>query len=117
VKFKLDENIPVEISTMLRQAGLDACNVLDEALSGVTDARLFEIVQAEQRILMTLDLDFSDIRTYPPAYHAGVIVLRPKSQDLASIRQIVIRMIPLLLRETLEHRLWIVDEVRLRIRE
>ena len=46
MKFKLDENIPVMVSTMLYQAGIDAITVLDEDLSGATDSNLFEIVAA-----------------------------------------------------------------------
>jgi len=98
-------------------AGFDAITVLDEELSGATDDQLFKVVQSEQRILITLDLDFSDIRNYPPNCNAGIIVLRPKSQDLSSIRKIMKSLIPLLLHESLEHRLWIVDDKRLRIRE
>ncbi len=117
MKFKLDENMPVEIATTLCQAGIDAITVLDEELSGATDDQLFEIVQTEQRILITLDLDFSDIRNFPPSDNPGIIVLRPKSQDLSSISTIINRLIPLLLHESLEHRLWIVDDNRLRICE
>ena len=117
MKFKLDENIPLAISTTLHQAGIDTITVLDEQFSGATDAHLFEIVQAEQRILITLDLDFSDIRNYPPASHAGIIVLRSKSQDVSSLIMIIKRLIPVLSHESLEHRLWIVDDEKLRIRE
>lgn len=117
MKCKLDENIPVELSAIFYQAGIDAITVLDEELSGVTDAILFEVVQAEKRVLITMDLDFSDIRNYPPTCHAGIIVLRPRSQDILSIQLIIRRLIPLLLIESLAQRLWIVDDKRIRIRE
>jgi hypothetical protein len=30
---------------------------------------------------VTLDLDFANIRAYPPGKHAGIVVLRLKHQD------------------------------------
>jgi hypothetical protein len=33
---------------------------------GVEDARISEVVQRERCVLVTLDVDFWDIRAYPP---------------------------------------------------
>jgi hypothetical protein len=33
-------------------------------------------VRLEQRVLVTFDLDFADIRRYPPASFGGIVVLR-----------------------------------------
>ncbi|MFN0170984.1 MAG: DUF5615 family PIN-like protein [Bryobacteraceae bacterium] len=66
MKFKTDENLPVEAATALRDAGFDAETVWDEALAGSDDATIAERVRREGRILITLDLDFANIRAYPP---------------------------------------------------
>jgi len=67
VKFKADENLPVEVAEMLRNLGHDALSVADQQMSGCTDVKLAAVCQAKQRAIITLDLDFSDIRTYSAA--------------------------------------------------
>jgi predicted nuclease of predicted toxin-antitoxin system len=74
------------------------------------------VCQQEGRILVTLDLDFADIRTYPPADYSGIIVLRLSRLGKARVLSAVSRMLPTLEQEPLAGRLWIVDENTVRIR-
>jgi predicted nuclease of predicted toxin-antitoxin system len=66
-KFKVDENLPVDVVELLSLAGHDAVSVLDQQLGGRPDPLLASVCQHEGRALVTLDLDFADIRTYPPS--------------------------------------------------
>ena len=61
-RFKLDENLPREAEGLLREAGHDAHTVLDERLGVNPDRRVFDASSAEDRILVTFDLDFSVIK-------------------------------------------------------
>lgn len=117
MRFKVDENLPVEVAHLLREAGHEATTVLDQHLGGTDDWTVASICQQEARALVTLDLDFSDIRTYPPTHYAGVVVLRLMRQDKPHVLEVCARMIPLLSDEPLAQRLWIVEENRIRIRE
>ncbi len=117
MKFKIDENLPVEVADALRLAGYDASTVFDQNMAGTADRNIASVVQREQRALLTLDLDFADIRNYPPQQFSGLIVIRAKRQDKTSVLAIVERVIKALERETLNRKLWIVDEQRIRIRE
>jgi predicted nuclease of predicted toxin-antitoxin system len=65
VKFKIDENLPVEAAGTLRDAGFDAETIRDEDLSGADDEIVASMVRSEGRILLTLDLDFANIQAYP----------------------------------------------------
>ena len=114
--FKVDENLPVEVAQVLREAGHEAVTVLDQHLGGSADALIASICQQEERTLVTLDLDFADIRAYPPADYTGVIVFRLRRQDKPHILEVCARMIPLLAHQPLTQRLWIVEEDRIRIR-
>jgi predicted nuclease of predicted toxin-antitoxin system len=116
LRFKIDENLPEEVARMLRAAGYDAIATGAEGLSGAPDARLAAVVIEERRALVTLDLDFADIRAYPPERYPGMIVLRVRRQDIAHICSVTERLIPLLRAEPLEGRLWVVDETTVRIR-
>lgn len=46
----------------------------------------------------------------------GLIVLRLHRQDKPHVLEVIDRLIPMLSSEPLEHLLWIVEEMRLRIR-
>jgi predicted nuclease of predicted toxin-antitoxin system len=75
MKFKIDENLPVEVATALRGAGHDAFSVVDQGLRGQVDATIAEVCKREGRALVTLDLDFANVQAYPPAEYSGLIVL------------------------------------------
>ncbi len=116
MKFKVDENLPVEAAELLRQAGHDAATVLEQHLSGEAEPEIASVCQRENRTLVTLDLDFADIRAYPPAQYPGLIVLRLKQQDRPHVLEILSRLIRIFPDEPLERRLWIVEERQIRIR-
>jgi predicted nuclease of predicted toxin-antitoxin system len=66
MKFRIDENLPVEIAQALRSVGHDAATVGEESLSGSADPTLRSICRLEDRTLVTLDTHFADIRVIPP---------------------------------------------------
>lgn len=117
VRFKLDENVPRDAVDLFRDAGHSVHTVFDERLGGETDSRIFEACQREERILVTFDLDFADIRRYPPATHAGVWVLRPPIQDVKSTLSLLKGAFVVLASEPASKRLWIIGRERIRIRK
>jgi predicted nuclease of predicted toxin-antitoxin system len=116
VRFKIDENLPEELSQLFRKAGWDSLSVVDQQLSGAQDPRLAEVCRAEQRILVTFDRGFSNIRAYPPTDNPGMIVFRLKSQDKISVLAVAERLVGALKDRKLNNELWIVHEDRIRIR-
>ncbi|MFN8474650.1 MAG: DUF5615 family PIN-like protein [Anaerolineae bacterium] len=116
MKFKIDENLPVEVADLLVSVGHEAPTVREQGLSGKDDRRVADVCMEESRILVTLDLDFANIHAYPPQDYPGIIVLRVRQQDKAHVLAVLQRALPVLGREPLEHRLWIIDEVEVRIR-
>ncbi|HAZ60014.1 MAG TPA: hypothetical protein DCY89_00410 [Gammaproteobacteria bacterium] len=117
MRFKLDENLPRNAHSLLVGAGHDVHSASEEGLGGGTDARLIGACLAEERILVTLDLDFADIQQYPPSSHHGVWVVRPATQSVANIVSVLRGALTLLAAEPTEGRLWIVEPGRVRIRE
>ena len=116
MRFKVDENLPVEIADVLRQQHYDAMTILEQQMAGQRDEIVAQVCQQEYRVLITLDLDFSDIRCYPPENYAGIIVLRPANQGMNAALRLMQRILPLLGQEPLAGLLWVVDEHRVRIR-
>ena len=116
MQFKIDENLPVEIADMLINAGHDAKTVFDQALQGIQDEALINICNGENRILVTLDMDFADPRAYPPHEASGIVVLRVGSQAKQHVMNVFGRVIPLFAKEIVARHLWIVEETIIRIR-
>ena len=117
MKFKLDENIPELVHGTLSELGHDTHTVADEGLAGAQDESVLHACIAEDRILITLDLDFSDIRTYPPGSYPGVWVLRPPKQTFKVIDELVRAGLRLSTVERVRGQLWVIDEKRVRIRD
>jgi predicted nuclease of predicted toxin-antitoxin system len=116
VTFKVDENLPKDAAELLRHHGFDAETVQEENLAGADDDVIAGAVRREQRVLITLDLDFSDIRTYPPEHYSGIIVLRPKAQDKIAIMALLRRLLKALENNRPDQALWIVESDRIRYR-
>lgn len=112
MKFKVDENLPVEAAQLLRAAGHDALTVMDQTLAGSPDERIIEVCKRERRALVTSDLDLADVRTYPPGEYPGLTVLRLALQDKRSVLRSISQIVPCFASEPLEGHLWIVEESR-----
>lgn len=117
MKFKLDENLPEVVHTTLVALGHDVHTTAQEGLAGATDDAILRASVAEERVLLTLDLDFADIRAYPPGIHAGIWVLRPAVQTFRAIEMLVLAGLRLTVTERVYGQLWIIDEQRVRIRD
>jgi predicted nuclease of predicted toxin-antitoxin system len=113
--FKLDENLRSEIGEPLRELGHDVSTVYDQGLRGREDHEIAEACRAEGRVLISLDLDFSNIQMFPPENYAGLIVLRLRAKGRSAVRNVFRRVLAHLDREPIVGRLWIVDEQRIRI--
>jgi predicted nuclease of predicted toxin-antitoxin system len=116
LKLKIDENLPADCAVVLRNAGFEADRVFDEGPVGADDPVIASRSWAEDRVLVTLDLDFSNIQAYPPTRHAGIIVLRPKRQDKRMVLKLMDRLVLALANRTPAGELWIVETDRIRFR-
>lgn len=117
MRFKLDENLPRAARPRLEHLGWDVHNVQDEHLAGAVDAEIQAACEREDRILITLDLDFADTRRYAPEGSPGVIVLRPENQSIQACLACLEGAIRALAVERIQNSLWIVEPERIRIRD
>ena len=115
-QFKLAKNLPAAAAIRLRGAGFETATVLSQNLGGAQDARVAEVCQNEGRVLVTLDLDFADIRVFPHGSGPGIVVLRSSHQDLTSVLKLVDDLIEALKAHAIEGSLWFVEPGRVRVR-
>jgi predicted nuclease of predicted toxin-antitoxin system len=116
VKFKLDENLPVAARSLLNEQGQDALSVHDEHLVGRSDEVVSDIARTEGRMLVTFDLDFADERAYPPGSHAGIMVLRLRSQHSSAVVRVLEQIVSSQDVEAFAGALVIVTDATVRVR-
>jgi predicted nuclease of predicted toxin-antitoxin system len=116
MRLKLDENQPRALLALFRDAGHEVDAAADEGLQGKSDAELLARCQTDQRALLTFDLDFADLRQYPPEQYPGLLVLRLRSQAVHHVLRVARRILPLLSAEQVAGHLWLIDEEQVRIR-
>ena len=117
MKFRIDQYLPAECAALLREAGFEADTVDYEGLSGADDSAISERTRGDAFALVTLDLGFSDIRSYPPQEYSGIIILRSKAQDKITLVSMLRRLILVLRERSPERQLWVVQPDRIRFRE
>ena len=117
MRVKLDENLPFQLKCLFAESGHDAVTVLDEAMGGATDPDVASVCLAEERVLLTQDTDFADIRMYPPREYPGIVVFRLTSQARDHLLEVGAKLIETLAGSFPTGQLWIVEDSRVRIRE
>ena len=89
IRLKLDENLSRHLQAALSALQFDTSTVAAEGLLGVGDEKVCEAAARENRILLTLDVEFGDLRKYPPGAHPGIVLFRPASFGPLSVNTFV----------------------------
>jgi predicted nuclease of predicted toxin-antitoxin system len=116
LRLKLDENLPGEAASRAQSRGADVATVQREGLGGAPDAQIYAICQSERRVLVTLDLDFADVRRYRPGQGPGAIVLRPKQESITAILRLFDQVLAFAETESPVGQLWLVEPGHVRVR-
>jgi predicted nuclease of predicted toxin-antitoxin system len=116
VRFKIDENLPRDIAGDLRKLGHEAETVVEEGLTGKSDQVILHLVEAETRVLLTMDKGIADVRAYPPQNYAGIVLFRPRTAGRTATLTLVRSFLPTLVKTDPSGRLFVVSEAGIRIR-
>jgi predicted nuclease of predicted toxin-antitoxin system len=92
MKVKLDENVSSLALEPLRLLGHDVDSVIEEQLAGADDDAVWAAAQRELRLLVTSDLDFSDVRKFAPGTHHGLVLLRLRDPSRRATEQRVLAL-------------------------
>jgi len=116
MKIKLDENISRHLKIVVNQRGHEAITVEDEGLLGKTDVEVGAVAKSEGRMPFTLDVEFSNLRKFPPGSHPGIVLFRPQSMGPLSVNRFVTQFLEGTDLTSLYGCIVIVDPTRIRIR-
>jgi predicted nuclease of predicted toxin-antitoxin system len=105
-----------QLKSVLFSYGFDAETVFDEGLQGAADSTIASHCRTENRILLTLDLGFGDLRKYTPGTHPGIIVFRPVSSGPAAVKALVTQFFSTASLVEFQECIAIVEPDRVRIR-
>jgi len=89
MKLKLDENLSRHLKPILEEQNFDVLTVSDEGLLSQDDTTIGRAAKTEGRMLFTLDIEFGDLRKYPPGTHPGIVLFRPRSFGPLAVNRFV----------------------------
>ncbi len=117
MRLVLDENLSPLHASELRSLGHDVWSVVEVGFSGATDDQVRSYAVDDDRILVTLDAEFANVISFPPANTPGVVRLKVRPPTEERIRQAIQRALLLMQDVDLTDCLAVVDEHKIRIRK
>jgi predicted nuclease of predicted toxin-antitoxin system len=116
MKLKLDGNLSRHLKPVLTGLGHDVLTAADENLLSRPDTEVAAVSMKEGRMLLTLDVEFADLRKYPPGTHPGIILFRPPSCGPLTVNKFIADFVRSAKLEELASSVAIVDPARVRVR-
>lgn len=78
MRILADENIPFSVVKFLKKEGYDVVTLYDLNKRGISDMEVVETAEKDDRIILTLDLDFGHMYYFSEQGKINIIVVRPK---------------------------------------
>lgn len=116
MRFKLDENLSRHLKPTLISLGHDVMTAADEGLLSKPDTVVASAAKSEPRVLLTLDIEFADLRKYPPGTHPGIVLFRPRNLGATTVNELVEAFVRRTDMDDLAGCVVVVDSARVRVR-
>jgi predicted nuclease of predicted toxin-antitoxin system len=85
LKLLLDENIIPLLIDKIKDRYPGSIDIHDIGYGGKSDKEIYDFLVEKDYVLLTFDLDFTDIRKFPPEFVEGIIVLRFKNKKIQDL--------------------------------
>lgn len=115
MKFIIDQPVSPILADWLRDSGHDAFHVRERGMSAASDAAIFDLAVAEERIIVTTDLDFSRILALSGRAGPALILFRAgnlSDSDMLTLLQAALAKVD---SEQLARSVIVVDGTRMRV--
>ena len=97
MRFLVDANMPRSTLTLLASLGHHGEHARDIGLGHAPDSEIAAHARTHDAVIVTRDVDFADIRNYPPHEFKGIIVLRMPDDAVA---QTIVNLLERFLKQT-----------------
>ncbi|MBI4388706.1 MAG: DUF5615 family PIN-like protein [Nitrospinae bacterium] len=111
-----DENLPEPIIEYLRTLGHDVLSIRGEGLCGMSDDDVYLQACRENRVVVTMDKDFTRVFRFPPADCGGIIVVKIYKRTISETLAIFKRMFDFLDEQNITRNLVVISPEGVRIR-
>jgi len=111
-----DECVYQATVKLLREWGYDTLTAQEAGLAGRPDEEILAYAITHKRVLLTIDMDFSNIRRYPPRSHMGIILLKIRPRVADEVHAALKHLLENTGEPKLSRSLVIVDQSKYRIR-
>jgi predicted nuclease of predicted toxin-antitoxin system len=88
-KLKLEENLSRHLKLLLTALEYDTITAQEQGLLSKPDTAIAAAAKDEERILLSLDVEFGNLKKYPPGSHPGIILFRPPSLGPLAVNSFV----------------------------
>jgi predicted nuclease of predicted toxin-antitoxin system len=101
---------------LLRSWGHNVLTAQEVGLSGKTDEEILAYAVMHERVLITIDMDFSNIRHYAPELHKGIIIAKIRPHNADAVHRVLEYLLNNIDLDRLSTSLVIVEQSKYRIR-
>jgi hypothetical protein len=84
MRFLVVANLPLSTAARIQAHGHEAVDVRSVSMGAAADSVIAHHARDNGFCLLTRDKDFGDIRNYPPADYAGIVVLDLPDETVAA---------------------------------
>jgi predicted nuclease of predicted toxin-antitoxin system len=117
MRFLADMGVSLRVVSWLRGLGHDVVHLRDEGLQRLPNGDIFQKGFAEQRIVLTFDLDFGEILAESAGKIVSVVLFRLRDPRTEVVIQRLETVLDQVSAELLQGAIVVVEDGRLRVRK
>lgn len=117
MRFLADMPISPKTVFYLRSMGHDVYRISEKGLPKAKDSEIVDIAENEQRIILTMDLDFPAIIATSRKSTPSAIIFRLSDESHENVNFLLNDILPRVEREILKGAIVIIEDDRFRVRE
>ena len=116
MKFLIDECLSPALTTLLRDASIDAVHVRDLGLLGRSDIEIFRSTCLLNRILITADTDFGEFLINQTHDLPSLVIFRRKDMTAAALFEVLSQNLVILDEVLSDSSIVVIEDNRIRVR-
>lgn len=117
MKFLADMPISPKTVAFLRSLGHDVYRISEKGLPKAKDREIIDTAESEQRIILTMDLDFPAIIATSRKLTPSAIIFRLSDESYETVNFLLNDILPKVERELLKGAIVLIEDDRFRIRD